>query len=198
MLFNQSYTIAAASATRFASNVTGATWALTETTTGDDLAHIVQIHNDSATDHSGKTALITGTGPNGEAQTETIALPAATSNSATTKHFLTVTSVVPSATIGADTMDIGMTAVCVTPWIHVNPANVLCDLVDVGGTINFDVHMCLESPGESAAFGSLIGYAGLTADHMASHVLPISGVRVRVNSHTNGTMTVQFLQAKRS
>lgn len=108
----------ALSATGFVSNATGATWTLSATSVSDGLAHLVTIHNDSATDHSAKTALLTGTDPNGNPQTETLSLPAGTATVTSTKYFLTLTSVVPSATIGADTMDVGYTAASVTPTYY--------------------------------------------------------------------------------
>ncbi len=93
--------------TGYASNVTGATWALTATSSGDSLAHQVSIRNDTANDHSTKTAVLTGTDADGRAQTETINLPVGSATVESTKYFLTLTTVVPSATIGVDTMDIG-------------------------------------------------------------------------------------------
>lgn len=102
------YTPSAANLTRFASNVTGGTWTLTETTTVDSLAHTVTIRNDSATDHSGKNAVLVGTDVDGYALTETLALPGSSLTVTSTKFFKTLTSVTPSSTIGADTMDIGM------------------------------------------------------------------------------------------
>jgi hypothetical protein len=94
-----------ANTTGFASNVTGASWALSNTIAPS--AQLVTIRGDTATNHSAKTALITGTTAGGAAQTETINLPNGTDIATTTKEFKTVTSVVPSATIGASTMDIG-------------------------------------------------------------------------------------------
>ena len=98
-----------------ASNATGATWALTATSAADNLAHLITIRNDSATNHSAKTAILTGTDANGVAQTETLNLPAGSATVTSTKYFLTLTSVVPSATIGTDTMDIGWAAGSITP-----------------------------------------------------------------------------------
>lgn len=98
----------AADTVRFKSNVTGATWTLTNTTAGDGKAHKVTIKGDAATDHSLKTAALVGTDANGLAQTETINLPNGTATVTSTKEFLTLTSVTPSATIGGDTMDIGI------------------------------------------------------------------------------------------
>lgn len=115
-----SATSAAADATGLASNATGDTWTLTANDAGDDLAHKITITNDSATDHSGKTATIVGTGPNGEAQSETLNLPEGSATVTSTEYFLTVTSVTPSATIDADTMDIGWAADSVSPWVYPN------------------------------------------------------------------------------
>jgi len=109
---------AAASVTGLLSNATGATWTLTANDAGDDLAHLITIKGDSATDHSAKTAVITGTAPNGSAQTETVNLPNGTATVTSTGHFLTVSTVVPSATIGTDTMDIGWAAASVSPAAH--------------------------------------------------------------------------------
>jgi hypothetical protein len=103
----ETFTPSAASLTGFASNVTGATWTLTANSVPDGLAHQVSLRNDSVTDHSGKTATFVGTDQDGAAQTETIAMPGASATVETTLYFATLTSVTPSATIGADTMDIG-------------------------------------------------------------------------------------------
>jgi len=111
-----SYTSAAANLSGYAANVTGPTWALSATTPGDSLGHQVTIQNNSATDHSAKTALITGTGADGAPLTETLALPAASATTTSTKFFRTVTSVVPSATIGADTMNIGWGLASQSAW----------------------------------------------------------------------------------
>lgn len=99
--------VADANLTGFASNVTGATWTLSTTATTDSLAHQVSIRNDSITDHSGKTALLTGTDADDKAITETVTLPGASATVESSLYFKTLTSIVPSATIGSDTMDIG-------------------------------------------------------------------------------------------
>jgi len=75
----------------------------------DSLAHLIVITNNSATDYStgGKTLAVVGTGPNGEAQTETITGPGASTTTTTTKHFLSAASVTPNYTRGAaDTVDV--------------------------------------------------------------------------------------------
>jgi hypothetical protein len=105
----------------FASNVTGASFALTTTETTDGMAHQVCIRNDAVTDHSAKTITINGfygIYP----VSETINLPAGSATVKTSKFFTKITSpLVPSATIGTDTMDIGIVEICRTPLIKSEP-----------------------------------------------------------------------------
>lgn len=194
----KSYTLAALSATGYKSNATGATWTLTSTAgPGDGLAHLVTIKGDAVTDHSGKTAIITGTDANGKAQTETIAaLPNGATTVTSAKYFTTVTSVVPSATIGADTMDIGWSAACATPSYIVDcysdrSANVG---VAVGGSVTFSVEQTPTDPftdyvpvwGELLASGSASAVGAANAGATA--------IRVLVSAHTAGTITLDFTQ----
>src|SRR5574340_124277 len=156
-IYKAAFTAAAANTIGFKSNATGATWTLTATTPNDGLAHKVTIANDSATDHSAKTAVITGTDANGNALTETVNLPAASPAVVTsTKFFKTVTSIVPSATIGGDTMDLGWTAAAVSPWVkldYIQNGFGVSVAVVAGGTINYDVEHSFDIPdGNAVAF----------------------------------------------
>jgi hypothetical protein len=103
----ETYAPSAANLTNYASNVTGANWVITTNTTADGFAHKVTIRNDSGTDHSGKTVTLTGLDQDGASQTETFVLPAASATVTSTLYFSSLATAVPSATIGADTMDIG-------------------------------------------------------------------------------------------
>jgi len=128
-----------ANLTLFASNVTGATWTLTTNDTSDGLAHQVTIKNDSANDHSGKTAVITGT-LNNRVVSETINLPGAAATVTSTEYYDSVTTVVPSATIGADTMDIGMAGTASTQVVPLNwRGDKVALRVDVSGTVDYTV-----------------------------------------------------------
>tara|TARA_R110002167_G_scaffold27695_1_gene94135 strand:- start:1186 stop:1806 length:621 start_codon:yes stop_codon:yes gene_type:complete len=134
------FTPANADLTGFASNVTGASWTLTATAATDALAHRVSIKNDSATDHSAKTALLTGTDVDGHALTETVALPAGSATTESTSYFATLTSIVPSATISADTMDIGWVDEFISKTIGLDWRAGDTGLnVIVSGTINYTV-----------------------------------------------------------
>lgn len=114
-MFTLSGNSAAASVTGLGSNVTGAAFTLTANSAADSLAHKITVHNDAATDHSGKTIALVGTDANGKVLTETLTGPAGTATVTSTNYFLTLTSATPSATIGADTFDIGWAAASVSP-----------------------------------------------------------------------------------
>jgi len=141
------------SLTGFLSNATGSTWTLTTTATSDGLAHQVSIKNDSATDHSAKTAVITGTDADGRAQTETVNLPGSSATIESTKYFRTVTSVVPSATIGADTMDIGWVDEVASKSIMLNKglSGGALVQVDISGTINYTIQVTAAARSEWAS-----------------------------------------------
>jgi len=194
-----SYTPAAANLTGLASNVTGASWPLSATSAADNLAHLITIRNDTATDHSGKTALITGTDADGQTQTETLALPGVSATVTSTKNFMTVTSVVPSATIGADTMDIGWSAVA---WGRTIPLNWRQDQFQVSlavvitGTISVTVQHTfdyLSGVGniQSANWLNHATLAAVTATADGNYAFPAVATHLRINSVTGGA-TVKF------
>lgn len=143
----RTYVPAAANLTGFASNVTADVWPLTAYNSGDGLAHKLTIRNDSATNHSAKTALITGAGPSSEAQTETVNLPNTSATITSTKYWLSVTSVVPSASITTDTMDIGWAAATASPPVYLTAsapvgfANIGIGCTVVSGSPNYGLEV---------------------------------------------------------
>jgi len=182
---------------RYASNATGATWTLTETTPGDGLARVVTIKNDSATDHSAKTAILTGTDADGRAQTETLNLPSTSATVTSTKHFLTLTSVVPSATIGADTMDIGIGDDIVSKTYPLNHWSDVAApaLIDVTGTINVDIELTFDPPNQPEEFTwtdqstpiwvNSTNFAAATADKFSTLDVGAYAARFRINTYTD-------------
>ena len=195
-----SYTPADDNLTGFLSNATGATWTLTTTTPGDSMAHLVKITNDSATDHSAKTAVLTGTDAENRVQTETLNLPAASVAVTSTKYFRTLTSVVPSATIGADTMDIGWTDgavnhMVVTNWRQ-NPFSISVG-VDITGTINYDVQHTFDDIFTVAASSvSWFNHSSIvtdTTDQDGNYAFPVRAIRLLINSLTTGATAELFI-----
>lgn len=196
------------SATGFLSNATGATWTLSNTATTDGLAHQVTIVNDSVTDHSAKTAVLVGTDAANNPQTETVNLPGTSATVTGSKYFKTLTSITPSATIGADTMDIGWAAPGVGAIYPVDFNSVTGGGISLGvsitGTINYDVQHTLDdifaSPTahQSANWFDHSSIAAKTASSDGNYAFPIRAVRLLVNSVTNGaTVSFTILQGAR-
>lgn len=95
----------------------GLPFTLAATVPGDSLAHKVIITPSGSVTGD---YIITGTGPNGQSQTETLATD--TTNAVTSaKYYKSVTEVLAPAGIGANTVDIGWTAASVTAWQSLSP-----------------------------------------------------------------------------
>jgi hypothetical protein len=195
------YTPANANLTGFASNVTGAAFTLTATTSGDSLAHQLSIRNDSATDHSGKTLAAVGTNENGQAQTETITAPGVSATVESTKYWGSLTSLTPSSTIGADTFDIGWVDEFVTPTLAINWRGENAAMnIGVTGTINYDVEQTFDSiQTKTTAFTWSVDdsatQSGVTATLPILYLAHPTGVRLKVNSYTDGaTLTLSYTQ----
>jgi hypothetical protein len=193
------YTPANANLTGFASNVTGATWTLTNTIITDGLAHQVSVRNDSATDHSAKTAILVGTDEDGKAQTETINLPAGSATVESTYYFKTLTSITPSATIGSDTMDIGWVDEFVSNTIPYNNRGGVgtIDFI-VSGTINYTSQFTTNLiQKDTKPFtwkdSNDTDVVGATANQTTALEFPVMATRVKVNSYTDGATLTMFL-----
>lgn len=196
-----SYTPAALNASGLAAAVaySGGGYALSATTPRDNLGHIITITGIAATDHSGKTFTITGTDSNGVAQTEDIAGPNGAVAVSSTLYYKTVTSVTVSATTGADTFNIGWTAVAAGPTYPLNwrDANYQVALgVILTGTINVTVQHTVDGlHGEYVTRPSWFPHsflASITASADGNYDFPAVATRIFVNSVTAGG-TVAFM-----
>lgn len=193
-------------ATGYASNVTGGTWTLTSTSSGTGLAYKVRITNDSATNHSAKTAVIVGTDAEGRPQTETMNLPNSSTTSDSAKFYKTVTSVTPSATIGVDTMDIGWVVVGNGPAIPLDyrfeGGNNIGIQVAITGTINYDIEYTYDPVQLAGDTGLLLvppvnptwnNHATIAAKTTSSDGTitgPVRAIRLAVNTVTNGATVI--------
>lgn len=176
--------------TGFASNVTGATFTLTTNATSDGLAHQVSIRNDAATDHSGKTITLVGTDANGDALTEAVTGPTGTATVESTGYFKTLTSATPSATIGADTFDIGWVDEVSTPTYPINHHSEIAATaaVSMSGTASFTVHETFENVrgGDSPVWFAVSALTTKTANTRAQISPHATAVRLILNSYTGG------------
>lgn len=179
-----------ANLTGFASNVSGASWALTATSSGDGLAHQVSIRNDSGNDKSAISITIIGTDQNGATQTETITGPGASATVESTLYFLTLTSVTPASTWGADTADIGWVDEFATPTLNLNwgAEDVAAVHAGVTGTIDFTIQQTfdpLDGP-LSVVWETLPGAGSQTATSTWNTTGGATGMRLIVNSYSSG------------
>lgn len=207
--YSVTYTPAALNATGLASAVATVfavvnTYALTANSAADRLAHIITFAGKAATDYSGRTVTVTGTDENGSAKTEIIAAgPNGVASVSTTGYFLTVTSVTMSgATSGADTFDIGWTAVAVAPWYVLDFPSTAQAYITIGvtGTINFTVQESAANvlAGVTPVWTSISALASKTATTFGQSDVGASVFRVLVNSVTaTATYTIQTSQPVR-
>jgi hypothetical protein len=193
-----SFTPANENLTGFASNVTGATWTLTATACTDGLAHQVSLRNDSATNHSAKTATFVGTDVDGHALTETISMPAGSATVETTGYFKTLISVTPSATIGADTMDIGWVDEFISPTIGLDRNGGIVGLnIIVTGTINYTIQQTFNDI-QTLTRTSInwlnnddTALVASTASGNGNYIAGVIATRLVVNSYSSGA-TIQY------
>ncbi len=170
---------------------TGATSPLTQLTTGpgDGLAH--QVNITSAANISAITFTLTGTDADGVALTEAVTGPNATTVEST-GYFKTVTSIAISATLGANTVDLGWVDEFVTPTIMLNSyAQGVSANIDVTGTIDYTVQATnsdLRTRDEDGPFNwfdivdSSIDLIAITAD-VQFGLGPIpNAIRIKANS----------------
>jgi len=176
----------------FATAVTGDTFTLTATSSGDSLAHKVTVLNNSATDHSGKTLAIVGYDVDGRDQTETLTAPAASVSVTSAKYWGSLTSITPSATIGADTFNIGWANTFSTKTLPINWRGGAAALsLDVTGTINYDLQQTFDDiQTKTTAFAWMVNdtatQAGVTADLVVRYEAHPKAIRILVNSFTDG------------
>jgi hypothetical protein len=187
--------VADASLTGFASNVTGAAFTITTTATSDGLAHQVSIRNDTANDHSGKTVTLIGTDADGMPQTEVVTGPGGSATVESSLYFKTLTSATPSATIGADTFDLGWVDEIASGTIMLNRHSGFGAMlqIDVTGTLDATVQITGGRRSEYTGQNSWPWIAttnsnlvGLTADKLGDIEPQMSACRILFNSYSSG------------
>lgn len=193
--FYKLYSPANESTTGIVNAATGATSPLTlaATSAGDSLAH--QLGVSSTANIATIVFTITGTDADGVAQTETVT---GVNNSTveTTGYFLTVSSVTISATLGANTANVGWVDEIATPSIPLNTyaRGVSCN-VDISGTINYTVqgtHSNIRTRADDGSFNwfdisdSIIDVIAITTD-VQFGLFPIpSAIRLITSSYSSG------------
>ncbi len=193
--FYKLYSPAAESTTGIVNGATGATSPLTLASAGagDGLGH--QLSITSAANISAITFTITGTDADGVTLTEAVTGPNATTVEST-GYFKTVTSITISATLGANTANVGWVDEIATPTIPLNTyaRGASCN-VDVTGTINYTVEATnsdMRTRDDDGPFNWFemsdpnIDLIGITAD-VAFGLFPMPrAIRLKTNSYSTG------------
>ncbi len=195
-----SYSFSALDADGFALNVTGAIqttpWTTILGSPADGSAHLGTLTLAGGGSLAGVNITVAGTNAEGKAITETIAGPSATTTM--TKYFKTVTSITSDATLGGSTMNVGWSAVAVTPAypVAIYPNDGPLIGCEVGGTINYTVQQTNDNIFDNAVtLWTTLQVAG-TANTLNQALIGVTALRVLVNSHTSGTLKVTTTQSR--
>lgn len=192
------WALTALSANGFAAALTGVGPFTTFNKPADGISHQTTLQ--SAANLSTITMTIVGTDANGNTQTEAIAGPNANTINLT-KYYKTITSITASATLGANTMNVGWTALCQTPVIPVDFAKLTGPMVSVGldgTTVNYTMQQTnvdiFAEPQTDDWF--TLGTASSTTNTAAQALAGATAIRVQVASHTTGTLELAISQAR--
>jgi hypothetical protein len=173
---------------------TGAAVAPLQTSTLDNLAHIVTLTAPVQATLAGIAFTIVGTDAAGNSQTEVIAAgPASGATVNSTKFFLTVETIQPSATMGGLLLSVGLLAEAIGYWVNLeNTMSAPMVMVNVTGTINYTV---LQTPAnifdEVGTVYTALGVAipnmsAVTAQVLANGGESCRAIMLRINSFTAG------------
>lgn len=213
MLMRIRMDVADANLTGFASNITGeGPFTMTATNSGDydgvgnRLAHQVSLRNDSANSKSGITFTLTGTDANGNAQVETMAGPGTSATVESTKYFATLETVAVSATLGADTVDVGWVDDVATKIYGLNwSQNVNAKMLyqEVGTVSSFDVQFtCADwkdtklypNPDDVPWITPISNLAAETGSNTAINDIPAgyTGFRCLITGYSSGAEAILY------
>jgi len=199
--FIVSYTPLAAATTYFATGLTGATGVIATPAVSDGLAHFVTLA--SAANLSGITMTLTGLDADGQAQTEAIVGPNITTVTGV-KYFSRVNTITFGATLGANTMDVGISAVAISQTLPINylqSSFSSTQMVAITGTINYTVQYT-EAAIYDAAPSTLTWFshatlASKTASADGSITSPFRALRLLINSVTaSATISLTSIQTR--
>ena len=182
---------------------TGAAVAPLQTSTLDNLAHIVTLTAPVQATLAGIAFTIVGTDAAGNSQTEVIAAgPASGATVNSTQFFLTVETIQPSATMGTKVLAIGLLAEAIGYWVNLeNTMSAPMVMVNVTGTINYTV---LQTPAnifdEVGTVYTALGVAipnmsAVTAQVLANGGESCRAIMLRINSFTAGATITGYINS---
>ncbi len=181
-------------------NSTGGATAPTTTDTSDGLAHLVTLTSPVQNTLAGITFTIVGTNNDGHAQTESLIGPASNATVTTTKAFKTISTIQPSATMGALVLSVGISSISTSQTIALDAYSVAAAgmTVSVTGTINYTVYetfVNVFSQSATDASTTISALAAKATTLSANSSVSATGVYLVVNSLTaSATYTVYLNQ----
>jgi len=184
---------------------TGAAVAVTQTSTGDGMAHRVTLTAPVQATLAGIAFTIVGTNANGAAQTEVIAVgPASGATVSGALFFLTVATIQPDATMGVKVISVGLLAEAIGEWINLeNTMTAPMVMVGVTGTIDYSVYQTpaniFNAPERDAVYTTIgmpiTGLSAVTANVLAAGGESCRAVMFRVNSFTAGATITGYINS---
>lgn len=193
-------TVAAEDADIVGDNLTGAGPFAPAYSTSDRLAH--QIIITTTTNESAITATVAGTDADGRAQSEAITMPNNTTVESG-KYWRTVTAITLSATVGADTFDVGIVDEVVTASLPLNQASGIGAkfFLDITGTLNVDTQFTIADPALFADQNANLWvepYSTLVAETADSSAVVAADAgygwyRVQWNSYSSGAIAKLYV-----
>lgn len=192
-----SYTVNAAATSSLATSVSGASWALAATTFSDNLAHKIIISSNTTTSHAAKTLVLTGTDNNGRPVTETVNLPGANATTTSTKYFKSLAGpLVPSATIGSDTMHIGNAVNAITEDIYPRTQGVTAFNVGMGVVLGGTITVTLQHTYNGVDYFNQTAGGSKSSSFEVQYTFPVSSFRIAITASTAGTVAMDALQVE--
>ena len=166
-------------------------------TSADGMGRQIVITDAGGSNQTSATYTITGTDPDGIAQTEDITGPDSTLSVTTVKYFKTVTSISIASPVAGSTVTIGTTGVLSTQTVPLNYRDVdaATHAVDVSGTINYSLRETLDqihtltNPSYDASWFPLT--AAASNDVLGTGTVNVTACQLIVNSYSTGA-TIKY------
>ena len=165
-------------------------------TAGDvGCGRIIEIKDASTSDQSGATFTITGTNQDDVAITDAVTGPGSGATVKSAKAFKTISSIAIASGVGSATVDVGPANETLSGIGPTFPLNFYSDeaatiSVDVTGTINFTVQETFDdvlgTDSTGAVWTDITAFADKTADTTSTATKHARGIRIEINSYSNG------------
>ena len=174
---------------------TGTTFTQTQTMCSDEMCHIVTIKDLSGNSHAAQTFTLTGIDMYGRKKSEAITGPVGNATVSSANYYWKVTSLTVSATVGADTLEVGQAGVVIysmpvpLPWSK----STIGVQANVTGTINYTLQSTLDDIQNTRDYATLTfvnhadtAWVGRTTTGQTNYAVAPVATRIVINTFTDG------------